>query len=663
MTQHFQKTVDIKAVDAEARTATGAVLVPDELDHQFDFLRPDAVERFHNDDVKTGVMHSAFPDDAATLTRSAVIDAPETIGDEEFPAGTWVAERKYEDDDLWQLVEDGVLQGFSIGGDIDRAADHDTVPDDVRVPDDVEHDGGEVTELISGTVDEVSDVDIPAVPRATYKGADLSKSLLDDVDNEAEFVELMGERGHSESDARQLYDYLTDVRTREAMKADVSKPFESPQGARFEDFDDCVETLMEDDMERAEAEVVCGAWQEESKNKVDVDGTEVDLTPPAAVVNAAEAGLQAKREEYADELGDCGSGVGEDRAESIIANDLSVEDFVGGENTAIPDYLDSHSEDVEGIDQPPTDWGAETWTDGCGPVQYSLWGGTATGTGLEWANETEQQVREAMNKNLDDPEFSEGDAVQWSSNDVVVRGRVADIGDEFSPAEGVTITGDEGEAVYLIHELDDSLEPPRYRRENVAKPQSSLDESAADLPPASEDNFEDNMTTENTADGIDDATKLQVIKSWLTGSDDSETSGEAPDAGALKADDGDEMDDEDDEDEEDEEEKAASGTTENMAKESTEEPPAWAEDLTEKVEQIEKRVDEVEGDAEDTEKSAADAPQWARDLMEKVDDLDERVDTISKQSGHSQQLDATEKDADDTADETEKFKAGLVGGR
>jgi hypothetical protein len=307
MTEQFQKTATIKAVDEDARTATGAVLIPDELDHQGDFFRPDAVRRFDTDDPDTGVMHSAFPEGAAEMERLEVIDEPETIGGEEFPPGTLVGTRRYTDDDLFELVADGILTGFSIGGDVADARDHDTVPDDVRIPDgvDADRDAGAL-ELLDGTINEISDVDQPAVPRATYKGADLSKSLLDDVESESEFVELMGERGHSESDARQLYDYLTDVRTREAMKADVSKPFESPQGARFEDFDDCVETLMEDDMERAEAEVVCGAWQEESKNKVDVDGTEVDLTPPAAVVNAAEAGLQAKREEYADDSATAG---------------------------------------------------------------------------------------------------------------------------------------------------------------------------------------------------------------------------------------------------------------------------------------------------------------------------------------------------------------------
>jgi len=94
----LRKTVDIKTVDEDARTATGAVLVPDELDHQQDFLRADAVQNFQADDVETGVMHSAFPDDAAALERNEVISEAEAIGGETFPPGTWVATRRYKDD-------------------------------------------------------------------------------------------------------------------------------------------------------------------------------------------------------------------------------------------------------------------------------------------------------------------------------------------------------------------------------------------------------------------------------------------------------------------------------------------------------------------------------------------------------------------------------------
>jgi len=203
---------------------------------------------------------------------------------------------------------------------------------------------------------------------------------------------------------------------------------------------------------------------------------------------------------------DCGTGAGRQSAQAIVDDDVGPERI-----DDIAAYLTSHAEDVT-AEGTPSEWSDEEWSD-CGNLQYALWGGDGSGDALAWAQERANAVAEAKGEdlpypersmdthNLDDPEFSAGDAVEWSSNDATVRGRVADVGEEFSPAEGVTITGDEGEAVYLIHELDDSLEPPQYRRENVAKPESSLDESQADLPPL-EGNFADSeqsMSDDDTA--------------------------------------------------------------------------------------------------------------------------------------------------------------------
>lgn len=245
--------------------------------------------------------------------------------------------------------------------------------------------------------------------------------------------------------------------------------------------------------------------QAAERNTVEVNGEEIDLTPPDAVQNAATLAL-AKDDELSP---DCGTGAGRQSAQQIAGDDVTAERI-----DDIAAYLTSHEEDVT-AEGPPSDWSNEEWQD-CGNIQYALWGGTGTGTGLEWAQSTANDVADAKGeelpyperaaRNLDDPAFSEGDAVEWSSDDVTVRGRVADIGDEFSPAEGVTITGDEGEAVYLIHELDDSLEPPQYRRENVAKPESSLDESSADLPPL-EGNFadEDNDMSDDDTEPDDES--------------------------------------------------------------------------------------------------------------------------------------------------------------
>jgi len=93
---------------------------------------------------------------------------------------------------------------------------------------------------------------------------------------------------------------------------------------------------------------------------------------------------------------------------------------------------------------------------------------------------------EDAEKNIDDPEFSEGDAVSWDWQGDTVSGRVSAV-QESATVSGQEITGDEGEAVYVIHEYDEDVEA--FRRDNVAKPQSSLSESQRDMPPASEENF------------------------------------------------------------------------------------------------------------------------------------------------------------------------------
>lgn len=305
------------------------------------------------------------------------------------------------------------------------------------------------------------------------------------------------------------FDVATFVR--ELAAADGERPLGPPDDPdRFDSFEECVDALSDDpDLSEADAERICGAWEQQKdagRNVVEVGGEEIDLSPPEAVQNAATLAL-AKDDELEP---DCGTGAGRQSAQQIAGDDVTAERI-----DDIAAYLTSHEEDVT-AKGPPSDWSNEEWAD-CGNLQYAMWGGTGTGTGLEWAQSKANDVAEAAGeelpypdraaRNLDDPEFSEGDAVEWTSNDVIVRGRVADIGDEFEPAEGVTITGDEGEAVYLIHELDDSLEPPQYRRENVAKPESSLDESQADLPPL-EGNFadeENDMTESESTESAEEA--------------------------------------------------------------------------------------------------------------------------------------------------------------
>ncbi len=219
--RRFSKTVAIKATDNDEMTATGVVLTPYELDRQLDWLDPDGVEAMYNPATADGVMHAAFPDGHTELERSEVLDEPETIAGVEFDAGEWVIRRRYLDDQRWELVKRGVLSAFSIGGDVTAAEEFDSIddiPDEVDTsnvdPDTVPDDYWPPTKIVNGAVDEISDVDIGAVPSADMAvvksvGAATAKSILDETSSREEFVSVIQQRGADEDGAEQLYDYLT----------------------------------------------------------------------------------------------------------------------------------------------------------------------------------------------------------------------------------------------------------------------------------------------------------------------------------------------------------------------------------------------------------------------------------------------------------------------
>jgi hypothetical protein len=218
------KRVDYAVKDATEQTATGVVMVPNTVDHQGDWERPETIEAFATqfeafidvEEADGGVMHAVWPSEWMTLERNEVIAEAEEIGDTSVPEGAWVQTWQYHDDDLWSLVEDDILGGHSIGAVNAKwdfnGSEPDDLPDDVTVPDAVEV--AEYWELTDGIVQEVSAVDIPAVPDAQIlstskaQAATAEKRLADHLGNRSAFVEEAQERGHSESEADRLWDVL-----------------------------------------------------------------------------------------------------------------------------------------------------------------------------------------------------------------------------------------------------------------------------------------------------------------------------------------------------------------------------------------------------------------------------------------------------------------------
>ncbi|MFA1612047.1 XkdF-like putative serine protease domain-containing protein [Halobellus rubicundus] len=581
----FTKTATIKAVDEDERTATAAVLVPGELDHQGDFFRAPAIERFYSDDVDTGVMHAAFPDDAATLERSEIIDEPETIGDEEFPAGTWVATRRYEDDDLWALVKDGVLTGFSIGGDIADGEELDSVPDDVTVPDEVPADvaDGPVTDLIDGTTNEISDVDLPAVPRATYKDRDLGKSVLDEVDGEEEFVEVMtNQRGHSEDDARRLYAYLVDVREGEktvtkqqTVGVDVFRVTPADGDATGYDGE-----LLGMGVDFPEHDVYVDwrnqAFPDELDNAhVSIYGSVEDLEQATGNVTESLGTVESATENLAELAKGIREAADEEGRHPEVENAMSNANPTDGESTD---------------KQTPADGSADEPDDATKWRRIKSW--------LMGADDGRPTPEDPATAETTKATSDDGAAVSTLEKELTPEQAtiVADAVGEFVDAHGDATVGEFRDWFWEM-EWADELDPDQIVALSSAF-EEWYDEMAADA----------QIVTQEFADWVDEQSDGEIdLHKHATAGDTAD-------------------------------EQMPEDTDKNEA-------PPWAAELTEKVESIEKRVSEIEEDG-DAEKSLEDAPEWASNLAEKVDDLDERVEAISKQSGHSQQLGKTEEETE-----------------
>ncbi|MFC7044291.1 XkdF-like putative serine protease domain-containing protein [Halobacteriaceae archaeon GCM10025711] len=218
-TEQITKRVEFKEADDARQIATGVVMVPNKVDLQGDFERPDTIRdlaegfmtRLSSGDSEGGIMHAAFPGHS-TLVENSVLDQSREIGGREYPAGTWTQSWKFTDNELWTLVRDGILSGYSIGADQVEWSDpmeQGDLPSDVTVAEG--YPGDElVWELQSGAVKEVSTVDIPAVPDAeilqTKDGAE--KRIADYLGDREGFLEEMADRGHSEGEAERLWNYL-----------------------------------------------------------------------------------------------------------------------------------------------------------------------------------------------------------------------------------------------------------------------------------------------------------------------------------------------------------------------------------------------------------------------------------------------------------------------
>jgi len=185
-------------------------------------------------------MHAVDGGDKLSLVENRILESAETIGSTEFPAGSWVPAIKAHDDDLWQLLEDDVFSGFSVGGEIIDATEMavEDVPADVHIPDG--YDADTVTRIDAARIDEFSPVDEPAVPMArveVLKGMDKNSAEL--ADPERCHAALVA-RGHDEETARRICD---------VMHKDAKQEL-PPEVA------ECKDSVLEDNPEMSESDAI-----------------------------------------------------------------------------------------------------------------------------------------------------------------------------------------------------------------------------------------------------------------------------------------------------------------------------------------------------------------------------------------------------------------------
>jgi len=208
---------------------------------------------------------------------------------------------------------------------------------------------------------------------------------------------------------------------------------------------------------------------EQSAQLVEVNGVEVDLEAPEKVKNAIEAAMDAK-DEYSDDIGDCGTGVGEEMGQTILNDELTPDIVTSGGDVAQygpSTYLDAHGDEGPSTDDPPTDWGRMEWlgmdseddNPRCGPVQKAMWGQY-----LEPFEQMKQAVLEAREKEDADQSIRrirDSRMVETDSSDVTIPdeyrfnnpGEAVEAAQFLKIGEGEDLPGNE-----IIHTVDEDGE-------------------------------------------------------------------------------------------------------------------------------------------------------------------------------------------------------------
>lgn len=722
MSREFTKHVTIKATDGDRRVAHGVALVPNEVDHQSDWFAPDAVNRLADDymtrladgGVDQGVMHVRFPDDDIALTESRVLSEPDTIGDEEYPAGTWEVGFKVLNDELWSLVDgsEPVLGAFSIGGSIESRSEVavSDLPDEVSVPESVSLGSDDpTTEIVDGELSEISLVDMPAVPRAqvaTIK-ADLRKNeALTDPDRAQDVLE---DRGHSPENAERLAAYLTkgmgkaSELTQKAQGVDIFRIIAPDDGDYESDLlgmgvdmpnhdvyvDWHLEAFGDDALDNPHVSIYGSLADLNQVTDGDIDSLGT-VSSDIEFVKSVVLNAGVSKQELDPDVADCkdsvledNPGMSEGEAIAICRAQLGKEEI-----DEMTDTDEKSEEDLPGGSMEACINLMQE--DGRSPEEAA----EACEAILEDQEQEQEQENSTDEESESDGEESDKDAGQDESVDVdgaesdvdledlndeqkgFLSSFIGEMKDTFAPSEsqkdGRTIRSDNLQRLMAAYDATASAIQSEMNDHDVYRftddPDVGFDisEYSGDGAPEPEgislfskalfdgdtEALEKSLDADGT-EGSEDAEEEGKGENETTMSDDNETDETADEKRIeeLEA----ELEDLRNKFDEDDSEKSDESDSED-----DEETPAWAKALIDQQEKNAERIEELT-DEDDSEKSLEDAPEWAKELHEQGQKNADRIDAVAKGAANSDQIDARDEEKSDEDEDGLGKLAGALG--
>lgn len=104
----------LQKIDAETHTVSGVVYTPYKMDTYGDFALPEDIEAmcmaFNDKAENIDFMHNNVRVEGASVSRNYIADDTDEI----YQPGDWVVELKIQNDDVWNNISNGVINGYSM---------------------------------------------------------------------------------------------------------------------------------------------------------------------------------------------------------------------------------------------------------------------------------------------------------------------------------------------------------------------------------------------------------------------------------------------------------------------------------------------------------------------------------------------------------------------